>query len=264
MEKVNYLDKVIENYGYYDAFVDGISSLNDYIEVLESLSGKKDEKNKIGDCGVEFIKNLLERDCNRTIVYNYSNAAKEFLSSKYLSDYFKKGIKEHIIRDMEANNDFKGNVTNELMELLDSEKLINDMSEEEIGNILSICKKLSYNPECRTINNCFYQLLYKLDGEGVISYIRNNTNPGILAAIILETSGINNNASWYSGRGVNPNDLDYTNLITIFEKLAKYDINYAYSFTKMVKGMDLLGATEFINSYNRLSYNDFEYTDILF
>ena len=80
---------------------------------------------------------------------------------------------------------------------------------------------------------------------------------------MLWTSGLNDRASYYSGRGVNFSDLGAQNLVAIFEKLLRLDVNYALNFAKMVCLMRTLGATEFINTFFKFAENDFS-TDGLF
>ena len=58
---------------------------------------------------------------------------------------------------------------------------------------------------------------------------------------ILATSGVHPVASYYSGRGVNLGDLSDSHLVSIFKKLLKYDVTYAYNFVELIQKMNILG-----------------------
>lgn len=230
----------MDDYREIESSVDSNMSEEKLIEVHKMLVGKssKGEYREIEDCGVEFISEFL--DCDRkTIVYEYSKEAKKFINSKYLSDYFKASIREFL-----SDKD----LSIEVLNALNSDKLINEMSEEEITAIYMAIKP--YLPRIKNnAANSFMQLLYKLNGTGVISFIKNNISTTDLARHILVTSGVGDRASYYSGRGVNYGDLNENNLVAIFNKLLNIDADYAMNFVEMVRKMKTLGATEFINSF---------------
>lgn len=75
---------------------------------------------------------------------------------------------------------------------------------------------------------------------------------------VLFECGLNPRASFYLGRGVNRADLNEDVLINMFVQLLKIDLDYASQFVEMVKQMDTLGATEFINSFLDFARNDFK------
>lgn len=223
-------------------------------EVVEKLKGKRveEEYNTIDDCGVYFVSALLDSDCGRTIVYAYDEMELDFINSKYLSDYFKDSIKELL----------EGTMSEEIESILNSSKTINQMSEEEIKKIYdAIVEYYRINGKSpkSNISSKILTYLYKLDGKGVTSFIKNNINGEDIARQMLLTSGLNSRASYYSGRGVNYSDLNEDNLVAIFQKLLRFDEKFALSFVDMVCGMKTLGATEFINSFIRLGANKFEY-----
>lgn len=216
----------------------------------------KDDYYEIKDCGIEFIEKFLSRDWGRSIVYQYTPEAEKFIKSKYLSDYFKNSIIELLSQYY---------LSDEVLNTLNSDKPINDMSEEEIKAIYSALNEC-YPKTKRNdkIASCFMSFLYKLDGKGVTSFIKNNISNYDLANHILLTSGLSSRASYYSGRGVNYGDLNDNNLIAIFNKLLKIDIDYAINFVDMVQKMKTLGATEFIKSFKNLAINDFKIDCITF
>lgn len=219
------------------------------IKVHKSLIGKKIDYYEIEDCSVDFVRKLIDLDWGRTIAYKYSDDLNEFIQSKYLSDYIKTSIKELLSNEK---------LSNVVLNALNSDKLINDMTEKEIKSICLALKDFSNKREKEyagkffmptTIASVFKPYIFKLDGEGIKSFIKNDIPKEELASRILDTSGLNPRSSYYSGRGVNRGDLNETMLVSIFEKLLKLDKNYANEFVEMVKKMKTLGATEFIDSF---------------
>lgn len=252
MKNTNYTEISINDFEAIESRLGYMIKEKELIENHKSLIGKhcKNYYYEIKDCGVDFVKKFLSIDWGRSIVYNYSQEAINFIHSKYLSDYFKSSIKELIKND-----------NPEVQTIINSDKLINDMSEDELATIYSSIKSFynkEENKETVNVANYFMSLLYKLDGKGVISYIKNNVNKRDLARRILLTSGLTDRASYYSGRGVNLSDLNENNLVAIFEKLLKYDTSYGVNFVELVQRQKTLGATEFINSFNDFATNDFK------
>ncbi len=254
MENISHSEISMDNYRKIESGIDSMINTEELIETHKQLVGNssKSDYYEVKDCGVEFIKNLLSRDWGRTIVYHYSQGAQDFIHSKYLSDYFKNSIKELLLDE---------DLSDEVLSILNSDKVVNDMSDAEILLIHSAIKDFyhkSTNYEKDNVANYFMSFLYKLNGKGVASYIKNNVNNNDLASHILTTSGLNDRASYYSGRGVNYGDLSDKNLEEIFRKLLKIDLDYAMNFIDMVRQMKTLGATEFINSFMRFASNDFK------
>lgn len=258
------LDKFYNLKRYINAY-----NINDIIDAHKKLIGKnaKDETTRINDCGIKFIYELLMVDWGRSFVYEYTDAAKDFMNSKYLSNYIKHELKKMLgkMNYYTKSNDFY----NEIMKkLLNSNKAFNDMNKNEIKYLYFHLKKCMSNKEITSkvdtrIARCFNLLLYKLNGEGVKSLLKDEEciSKSKLANHILLTSGLNDRASYYSGRGVNYSDLSDKHLTEIFIKLSRIDINYAINFMNMVIDMKTLGATEFINSFKELVKNNFNIMD---
>lgn len=254
MDNIKNTEISMDEYNAIESKIDSMLSEEELIETHKKLIGKscKCDYWEVKDCGVEFINKFLSRDWGRTIVYHYSQGAKKFIQSKYLSDYFKSSIRE-LLSDEDLGE--------EVLNVLNSDKVINDMSEEEILSIYSAIKDFyAKTPRAEKVSasNYLMSLLYKLNGSGVVSFIKNNVNNKDLASHILVTSGLNDRSSYYSGRGVNYGDLNEDNLVAIFSKLLKVDIDYATSFVGMVRQMKTLGATEFINSFMSFAINGFK------
>ena len=147
----------------------------------------------------------------------------------------------------------------DVKKIIESDKNINDMSEEEIKCLNNAIENF-YSTERITkpnISSEFMPYIYKLDGEGIISFIKNNINSQEIAKRILGTSGLCPRSSYYSGRGVNRGDLNESQLIEIFKKLYKLDHNYSLEFFDMVNEMKSLGATEFIDTFYNFARNGF-------
>ena len=109
-----------ENYKRY------FNSLNceQMIDIIEYLKGKStsDEFEEIDDCAVELLSRFLTMDWGRSIVIEYTKEQKKFIKSDYLSNFFKKSIKEML----------GDTIAEEVNKVLNSDKNINDMTEEEI------------------------------------------------------------------------------------------------------------------------------------
>lgn len=246
--KDNIIDK--NKYEYYMSNIGWLG----YEKVVDKLKGKvlECEYRTIDDCAVNFVSDLLNCDWGRSIVYDYSKYALDFIKSSYLSNYFKDSIREL----------FGESITKELDDILNSDKDISQMDEKEIKIIYdSIVEFYNTNEEYSKSNISSYILtyLYKLDGVGVSSFIKNNIDSEKIARHILLTSGLNDRASFYSGRGVMHCDLNSNNLVAIFFKLLRLDESYAIDFIEMVCDIKTLGATEFIESFINFGDNKFNY-----
>lgn len=248
MENRNYTEISMNDYEKIDSM-----TTEELIESHKRLVGKtcKCEYYEIEDCGVEFIRKILSLDWGRSIVYHYSQGTENFIQSKYLSDYFKTSIRELLSSE---------ELSDKVVNTINSDKLISDMSDEELIEIFSLIRNFYRKSEQETVKivDLIMPYLYKLNGKGVVSFIKNNVNNRDLASHILLTSGLIDRASFYSGRGVNYGDLNEENLIAIFGKLLKLDQSYAIEFVKMIKQMKTLGATEFINSFMNFAASDFK------
>ena len=261
---MNFNEVTLERYYNLQRYINSCN-INDIIEVHKELKGKnaKDEITRINDCGIKYIYELLMVDWGRSIVYEYSDAAKDFMNSKYLSNYIKYELKKMLCKmNYYAENNYFYNEN--IKRILNSNKSLNEMNEDEIKYIFSHLKSCMSKREISSqvdtkIVECFNLLLYKLNGEGVKSLLKDNNyiSKSTLANHILLTSGLNNRASFYSGRGVNYSDLSDKHLTEIFRKLTKIDINYAINFMDMVLNIKTLGATEFINAFKDLAENNF-------
>ena len=241
---------------YYKNYKNKINSLNckEFIEAIEYLKGKssEDEFEEIDECAVDLVSSFLTMDWGRSIVIEYNKEQRKFIKSEYLSNFFKDSIKEML----------GDSISEKLNNILNSNKNINDMTEDEIKTIKEEIEefyRINGKSKKSNISSRFMSYIYKLDGTGVISYIKNNMYPGELARQILLTSGLNDRASYYSGRGVNYGDLNDKNLVAIYKKLLKLDYNYATDFVRLVDDMRTLGATEFIETFLNYGYNGFTY-----
>lgn len=243
--------------GYINKYYNKIDSLTEkeFVKAIEFLKGKSvsDEYEIIEDCAVHFISRLLTIDWGRSIVIEYTKEQRNFIKSNYLSNYFKDSIKEML----------GDSISNELLNILNSEKNINEMTEKEIKTIRNEIDKFFYingQSEKPNISSRFMSYITKLNGSGIISYIKNNIQSSELAKQILYTSGLNARSSYYSGRGVNYGDLNDSHLAAIYKKLLVLDKNYAENYVWLVDNIRTLGATEFIDSFINLGHAGFDYT----
>lgn len=205
------------------------------------------------------------------VINEYSKEKLEDIIYKYGEERFAKTIAKNICLQREKN---RIETTEELVEIIKSsiprskqndghpaKRTFNQMSEEEIAAIVSAMDRLEQKPKFSKIHelrNTFFNYLYHLKGEGAASYLKNRVPAYDFANHILSTSGFVAMPSFYSGRGVNTNDLNDKKLVSIFKKLLKYDVTYACHFVEFVKQMKTLGATEFITSFQDFACNGFK------
>ena len=240
---------------YYRELLDKVNrakSAQEIIDVHLKLIGAScyDGGFNVYNCANKLITDMLYADDGRNFAYFYSKAKIDFLNSKYLSEYYKKIIK-HLLSGEELSE--------EVINVLNSDKDTNEMSESEIKGIRQAIdeyasKEYSVN---RSLAYTLFDYLLKLDGVGPISYIKNNVSPSSLADYMLMTSGLSTRASYYAGRGVVRSDLNEDNLFCIFKKVLKYAS--PVDFVVMVNNLQTLGATEFINAFYNLAKNGFKY-----
>ena len=221
----------IKEYFALENKIDSLTKKEEFIDIHRYLIDKTCDCDylDIKDCGFQFIRALLNRDSGITYVYEYKDGAKEFIESKYLSDYFKSYF------DFDSNKD------------------ISDMNKIEIKPLYD-----SLNDEDKQV---FKAYLYKLNSDNINDFIKKNIDSKTLASDILSSSGLSSLASTYVGRGVNYGDLNDFNLNAIFNKLFAIDKNYAFNYVDMVLNMETLGATEFINAFKSLASNGFIYDE---
>jgi len=261
MAKQEYVEILESEYQRIINKLELMKSEEEFRSAHEKLINKKSVNGsyEIKDCAVNFIEAFFNLEWGRSYVFLYTNGAKKFIHSKYLSDYFKNSIKSLLTCEDEVEAE-----ENKLHIILNGDKLINDMTLDELqllyDSITAFYKSVD-GDVAPNIASSFVTFLYKLDGKAVQQFIKKNIDNNELAKQILLTSGLHYSGSYYSGRGVNLGDLNSTNLISIFEKLFKLDINYAYMFVKMIKNMKTLGATEVINSFYNLASNEFVLAD---
>lgn len=257
MKKRNYKEITEERYDELTDINESFVKEKELIEIHKELVDTYcDDLWGTKDCCIRFTSNILSKNLGRSIVYNYPVEIEKFIKSKYLSDYFKSEISRLL---------YGTKISDSVKNILKSDKHINDMSEEEISQISSAIKEYYENPKHDndvTAASLLSTYLYKLNGEGVISYIKKNVNSYDLATHILYVSGLNPRASYYSGRGVNIGDLNEKNLEKIFHELLKLDVAYAIEYVKMVMQMETLGATEFINTFFNFANNNFKAEDL--
>ena len=222
-------------------------------ERLSMLIGKSCEEEDIKDCGVVYVSEKLLLDWGRTHLLVFSEEAMAFFRSTFLSDYFKSSIKT-LLEDEELDE-----VT---LNALNGEKDINDMSEEEVKAIIDAINKYCQKEDRKYLPNIAYYIdhyLYKLNGPGVMSYIKNNISGREIAEQIVFTSGIpSTRPEFFAGCGVRPWNFNSDNLTEMFLKLMTIDKQYAIAFAKMVLKVKILCETEFMESFYDLGAHDFE------
>lgn len=250
--------KFIEGYEYnclLEKIRYGVNEVRDAIEIFEFLKDKKteirtgfDDKQILENPHLAFIdglffKSMSDRTCG------YTDAEEEFLKSSYLSEELKKEIWNRI-----------KNCSKELIELLNSEKEINDFSMKEIKEIVELIKSTSNSlsskdkDEYRWFCFIFEEYLFVLDGNGPVEYIKEKFGEKLPIAM-LERSNVICRASYYSGYGVDHNLLGDRHLFSLYKKFVKFYPEKVEEFVKMVMSVSMLTATEFINDYESFVWN---------
>lgn len=257
-EKKMNSDDLIELYEECVRKIDAMKSEREIIRVYQSLAGKsyQSEYLKIDDLGDRFIREFLERDHGKNKPYNYTKGGERFLQSKFLSEYFKSKINRLLMNNiilLLATS--KSSV--DVFSLIKSNKMFNQMTEAEISSIVEAVEIVEKHSKNGCNSNLLFTYLYHLNGEGATSYIKNHVSPSEFANQILATSGVHPVASYYSGRGVNLGDLSDSHLVSIFKKLLKYDVTYAYNFVEFVQKMNVLDATQFITCFKNFAQDGF-------
>ena len=240
----------------YDKIIgerDVVTSGAELASVFDKLNGKSMEGiwSEIPNAASYLIRSSLDtvygyhhhpslRQYHGTLIDELS----ELVKSKALSDAYKKILK----LEFENNEEYK-----KYLLVLDQDKNINDMSEEEITCIYRLIDASKDNYLKWSIDS----YLYRLDGEGVREYVKNNLcNRGFVDHLLIST-GINPRSSYYSGCGVSPSNLNSDQIAAIFRKIFKLDQTYAKEYVRLVLHLQTLGATEFIDNLNYFATNGF-------
>ena len=228
---------------------DNNTTVDRIIDIFEYLKDKKTEKRNyprepraIENAHLDFLRIALDR-----IYFDpfYNKGTEEFLKSDYLSEELKK----------EINDVLNGNCSEDLMELLTSEKRFQEFSKEEIkeiGNSLHrTCDKLSNEQKkkkCGEIYEIYDDYIFVIDGIGPIEYTKEK-NGAELPIIMLEKTSLPSHASYYSGYGVDSRYLGEKHLFSLYKKFAKFYPDKKEEFVKMVENIRRLTPTEFVTNY---------------
>lgn len=220
-------------------------SLIKLIETHKDLCKKSfvNSDNKLINCGSYFYFSILLM-CYDEGFREY--VADGFFKSKHVSEYVKKGIRAELE---------KKNVIDNAIDLLKSDKLLNDMSCSELSSIYSVMNDNGIS------TYEFLQTLFRLDGNGVKEFITKKEFNSELSSYILQSSGLSDRSSLYSGRGVNIGDLNSDKLLRMHAKLRRINPNYLVSFYDLIDSMPTLGATEFIESFQNFARRGFEFDE---
>ena len=227
-----------------------IKKVEDIIDIYEFLKDKTSERKTIGgdkevikNLHLDFLKNLFYQSMMPTAAV-LTETEEEFLKSNYLSEELKKEICNRL-----------KNSPKELIELLNSDKQINDFSKEAIKEIIESlkCTSDSLSDEARYAYrdfcfNIFEEYLFILDGNGPIEYIKEEHEKD-LPIKMLERSNVFPSSSYYSGYDVNNNLLGENHLFSLYKKFVKYYPEKVDEFVRMVMFIPMLTPTEFVTNY---------------
>lgn len=185
--------------------------------------------------------------------HGFSEIEEEFIKSSFLSSEFKEEI-YLTFKDYDCSD--------ELKELLNGDKDFNDFTKEEIKLIMNFNvpedNREWYDHHLYLIDS----YLFVLDGLGVVQYIKEKYSD-TLPVEMLTRSNVSSSAFYYSGYGVDHSILGEKHLFSLYRKFVKYYPDKTEEFIKLVNGMDLLTATEFVNNYMKFVRNGL-YSDFIF
>ena len=206
-------------------------NLDSLIDLHKELIAASTDKK---DYGYEAIEKMLEGGENSM-----------FLRSSYVSDYFKNALKEIVSKE-----DF----TDYAIDAINSDKAISDMNAEELYAIYFGVSKYYSKPYDKNrkhnVSYFFKKLLFNIPSIGVKDLIMSDVAiRDSFARYLLTTNGINDRPSFYAGRGANGIDVTDKKLFGIFGDLDVFDDKWAQAFLEVVRDMETLGATEFINTF---------------
>lgn len=219
------------------------------VETYRSLIGKV-------CCGkplhVKFIFEIIHKDYGSNIPVEFGQNLVDFLGSKEVSDYLKIWMYEK-----SKSNNLPGKnpkLIENALKIAKSDKNINDFTEEEFATIYLAFQGIPHSLENEIIN-----IALRYNSEGSTEFLNNWAYSETLIKKILRTSGLNDDAEYYFGRGVRRSDLSEAHLKSVYDKLKKISKEKAENFLKMVMDMNTLGATEFIKSLYNLARNGYIY-----
>ena len=233
----------------YDKLIDQLETKKDIMDVyfgLHDLPSYDSYEHR--DCNKEFIKNIILRDWCRREPYRYKEGIMEYLNSDELSDIMKDEIRR-VTPSIEM-----------------PDKAFKDMDSDEIKKIRNDVRMYyCFHDEEEDDNLCtiYDQYLMKLDGNGPKEYITKHFSKRGFASMILLSSGLCSEGSYYYRQPVDRNNLNENHLILIHDKLAHFNKDYSEEFKKLVKGIPVLSAEYFIESFNNFVINECKYDDTI-
>ena len=231
----------------YDNLIDQLETKKDVLDVFYGLHDlPSNELYEHTSHDKEFIKNVILRDWCRREPYTYKEGIINFINSKELSDI----MKEEILKTSPS--------------IKFSDKDFNDMTPDEIKKIRNDIR-LFYcfhdEEDDENLSAILDQYLMKLDGSGPKEYIINNFSKRGFSSMILLSSGLCSEGSYYYRQPVDRNNLNEKHLILIHDKLSHFDKKYADEFRTLVKNIKTLSAEIFIESFNNFVINNCRYDD---
>lgn len=231
----------------YDNLIDNLDTKKDILDVYHGLHDlpsttlyEHTENDK------EFIKNVLLRDWCRREPYVYKEGIKEFFNSNELSDIMKEEILKISPSIALPDVPFKDMSSSEIQKIRNDIRLFYCFHDEE---------------EDENLSTILDQYLMKLDGVGPKEYVTKHFSKRGFASMILLSSGLCSEGSYYYKQPVDRNNLNERHLILIHDKLNHFNKKYSEEFRKLVKNIPVLSAELFIESFNNFVINECKYDD---
>ena len=198
----------------------GSDSLEEAIDIFEYLKDKRTVETELfrGKVPVEYphIK-FLSYILNSTIsdfAAGFSESDEEFLQSEYLQNQLK----------IEISRMLK-NSSQELMELVNSDKNIKDFSKEELKEIIGTLDNIGKSLEgeekefYEDFHYIFEDYLFELGGQGPVEYTK-EIHGRELPKEMLERSNVRSMPSYYSGYSVDSGLLGERHLFSLYKKFS--------------------------------------------
>ena len=233
----------------YDKLIDQLDTKKDILDVYHGLHDLPSTAiYEHTDNDKEFIKNVLLRDWCRRKPYVYKEGIKEFFNSDELSDIMKEEVEKISPSIVLPEASFKDMTCEEIQKIRNDVRLFYCFHDEE---------------EDENLSTILDQYLMKLDGNGPKEYVTKHFSKRGFASMILLSSGLCSEGSYYYRQPVDRNNLNENHLMLIHDKLAHFNKDYSEEFKKLVKGIPVLSAEYFIESFNNFVINECKYDDTI-
>ena len=227
--------------------IDTMQNVDDFIKAHKSLIGAEYLDGDIVERNLDakFLKRICYHYWDDDHDLTYPLVVTNFMNSEYLSDFFK----DYIVNNLSYNSSNYEKIK-ELQEKVKGVHKIGELEASDFNNIISNLR--------RSTIDLFMEYVYKLESKGAETFLKayHKAHP-YLADDLLHAVNMVARSEFYSGRGVKDYDLNAKQLYGIFWRLSSIKEDYAIEFIKLVRGIELLTASDFIEALQDFEKNGF-------